>query len=57
LHYRHLGVIAQQLDQQALVMRVEMLDEDERHAAVRRHGREEAFEGIEAAGGGAEAND
>jgi hypothetical protein len=57
LHHRHLGVIARELDQQALVMRVEMLDQDERHAALRRHVREEALEGIEPAGGSAETDE
>jgi hypothetical protein len=49
LHHRHLGVIAQDLDQQALMMRIEMLDQDERHAALRRHVREEALEGVQPA--------
>src|SRR4029077_2923860 len=54
LHHRHLGLLAQELDEEALMMRVEMLDQDERDAAVRRHVREERPEGIEPAGGGAE---
>jgi len=54
LDHRHLGMIAQELDQQAFVMRVEMLDQDKRHAALRRHVREEALEGIQPAGRGAE---
>ena len=56
LPHGHLRVLAQQLGGQALVGGIEMLDHHERHAAVGRHGPEEADEGFEAAGRGAHAH-
>jgi hypothetical protein len=56
-HDRHGGMLAEQLDEHALVVRIEMLHQHERHAAVRRHVSEERLEGLEAAGGGADADD
>jgi len=57
LHHRHRGLPAQELDQQALVLGIEMLDQDEGHAALRRHDRKERLEGFEPAGGRAETHD
>lgn len=54
---RHRGAGAQQLDQQALVLRREMLDQHERHAAVGRHGGEEGPERLQPARRGADPDD
>jgi hypothetical protein len=48
---------SQQLDHHALMRRIEMLDQDECHAAVGRECVEESLEGLEAASGSADPND
>jgi hypothetical protein len=45
----HAGAPAQELDHVALPGRVEVLDHDERHAAVGRHGAEQLLERLETA--------
>ncbi len=57
LGHRHGGHPRQQLGHHALVVGIEVGDEDERHAAPGRHRREEALEGVEAAGRGANPDD
>jgi hypothetical protein len=57
LDHRHRRLPGQEVDQQALVVGVEMLDQDEGHAAFRRHVRKEILEGVEPAGGGAQCHD
>jgi hypothetical protein len=56
LPHRHRRVLAQQLGGQTFVGGIQMLDHHERHAAVGRHGPEEAGEGFETAGRGADAH-
>jgi hypothetical protein len=51
------GGLSQYLRQQALVVRGEMLNQDERHATVHRHGGKKRSKGVEAAGRGADADD
>jgi hypothetical protein len=51
---RHRRVPGQQLDHHALMRRIEMLDQDEGHAAVGRQRVEEILEGLETAGRGAD---
>ncbi len=51
------GVPAEQVDQHALVMGVQVLHQHERHAGIRGHIGEERREGFEAAGGGADTDD
>jgi hypothetical protein len=50
-------VTAQQIDHHAFVGRIQMLDEDERHAAVGGQRAQERFAGLEAACGCAYSND
>jgi hypothetical protein len=47
LHHRHRGVLGQQFDQQALVMGVEVLNQDEGHAVLWWHVRKKALKGLE----------
>ena len=42
-YHQHAGDLSQKLGQDALVVRSEVLHEDECHAAVRRHAGEEGF--------------
>ena len=44
-------------DHDALVRGVQVLDDDKRHAAARRHVPQELLEGLQPAGGGADADD
>jgi len=53
----HRRPAGEQLTQQAEVLRIEMLHEHERHAGVDGQGLEEAREGLEPAGGRADAHD
>jgi hypothetical protein len=57
LHDRQGGAASEDLGGQALGMRVEVLDHDERRAAVRGHVREQGLERLEAAGGDADGDD
>ncbi|MGC4120345.1 MAG: hypothetical protein QM765_38340 [Myxococcales bacterium] len=57
LLHGHLGRALQQLDQHPLVGRVQVLDDHERHAGAGGDVLEELLEGLQAAGGGAEAHD
>ena len=50
LHHRHRGHPLQQLGQRTAVAGVKMLDDDEGHAARRRHMAEKGFECLETAG-------
>ena len=54
---RQLGVPREQLVHQALEVGRQVLDDDERHPGVAREVVEEALERLEAAGGGADADD
>jgi hypothetical protein len=56
LRHRHGRAAAQDIDQRAGVVGIEMLDQDERHAGVRRRIGEEGPEGLQAAGRGAQAD-
>jgi hypothetical protein len=53
----HPGGALQQLRHDALVRGVQMLDDDKRHAAARRHPYEELLQRLKSAGGCADAND
>jgi hypothetical protein len=53
----HRGVGAQKIRQDALVLGAKMLDQDEGHAAVRRHVVEEGRKGLETAGRGPDRDD
>ena len=53
----HLRMPTQQFDKHAFVMRIEMLDEHEGQAAVRRHIREECLKGFKTSSGGANPDD
>ena len=55
--HRHRRVAGHDRGQRAFVMRIEMLDQHERHAAVGRHLGEERLEGVEPARRGADAHD
>ena len=54
LHWR---VASEQIDHQALVRRIEMLDQHEGHAAVGRQRVEELLEGVQTTGRGPQCND
>jgi hypothetical protein len=54
---RHGGEPGEQFVHQALEVGGEVLDDDEGHAGVGGHGFEEALQGFQAAGGGADADD
>ena len=56
LPYRHRGVAGQQIDHQAFVVRIEMLDHDERHAGARRQRAQQLAAGVEPAGGRADGD-
>ena len=56
LTHRHFGGAADELGHHALVVRVEMLDDHERHAGARRHVRKKALEGLQASCRGAHAD-
>jgi hypothetical protein len=51
------GVLRQQFWQKVRLVRNEMLDEDERHIALRRHPRKELLERFQPACGCAQAHD
>jgi hypothetical protein len=53
LHWR---VACEQIDHQALVRRIEMLDQHEGHAAVGRQRVEELLEGVQTTGRGPQCN-
>ena len=53
----HRGVRLQQLGQPALVVRVEMLDDDQGEAGPRRQRRQQLGQGAQSAGRGAKPND
>ena len=55
--HRHRGITRDDRGQRALVVRIEVLNQHERHAAVGRHVREERLERIQTAGGRPDAND
>ena len=59
LHHFHVraGDALEQLGQDALVRRVQVLDDDKGHAAARRNVPQEMLQGIESPGGGADADD
>src|SRR5689334_15905892 len=57
LLYRHRRMAAQQIDHHARMRRIEMLDQNERHAGAAREGSEQPPGGIEAASRGAEPDD
>ena len=50
LRHRHPGLFRQDLGQQALVLGIQMLDDDIRHVAGGRQGRQELRDGFETAG-------
>src|ERR1700730_118300 len=54
LLHLHLRMTGQQIDHHARMRRIEMLDQNEGHAGAGGERAEQAAEGIEAAGGGAE---
>ena len=56
LHDAHVGGALQQLVHDSLVRRVQVLDDDKRHAAALGHAPQELFQGFESAGGGADAD-
>ena len=51
------GGALEQFGHDALVRRVQMLDDDKRHAAARRHVAEKLLQRLQSAGGGADADD
>ena len=53
----HAGGALEQFGHDAFVRRVQMLDDDKRHAAVLRHMSEKMLQRFESAGGGADADD
>ena len=53
----HGGGALEELRHDALVRRVEVLDDDKGHAASLRHVLQELFEGLQSSGGGADADD
>ncbi len=53
----HAGGALQQFRHDPLVRRVEVLDDDKRHAAARRHVPQKLLQGFESPGGGANAHD
>ena len=57
LVHRHRGMPGEDLGHHAFAVRREVLDQDERHAAVRPHGVEKLGESFQAARGGADADD
>ena len=57
LHHLHAGGALQQLGHDALVRRVEVLDDDIGHAAAWRHVAQEQFQRLQPPGGGADADD
>ena len=56
LHDLHGGLLGQQFGGEAFVLGIEMLDQNEAHAAVRRHGIHKSLEGVKAAGRRADAD-
>jgi hypothetical protein len=54
--HRHGGCLAQNINQRALVVRGQVPDQDERHAAIGRHFLKESLEGIKSAGRCAKAD-
>ena len=56
LNHLHAGHALQQLRHHPLVCRVQMLDDHESHAAVRRHMPQKLLQRLEPAGGGADAD-
>ena len=56
-HHRNRALRSEQLDQQALVVRGEVLHQHERHAGVGRQVRQKALEGGQTSGRGADADD
>ena len=57
LDHAHDRSALKQFGHDAFARRVEMLDDDERHAAVFRHMRKEMFQRFESTGGSANADD
>ena len=57
LQHLHWRVASEQIDHQALMRRIEMLDQDEGHAAVGRQGVKKLLEGVETTGRGPQSND
>ena len=53
----HAGGALEQFGHDAFVRRVQVLDDDKRHAAARRHVAQELFQRLESPGGGADADD
>ena len=53
----HAGGALEQFGHDPLVRRVQVLDDDKRHAAARRHVPQELLQGLEPPGGGADADD
>jgi hypothetical protein len=53
----HLAGLGKQLSQMTLVFRVQMLNQDERHAGISRQMSEQLCECLQSAGGGPYAND
>ena len=53
----HAGGALEQFGHDALVRRVQVLDDDKRHAAARRHVPQKLLQGLESPGGGADADD
>jgi hypothetical protein len=54
LAHRHLGATAEELGQVAHVRRVQMHDDDEAQAPIRRHCPDEPFQGVESSSRGAD---
>jgi len=55
-HHRHPGVPLEDFSQDAFVLGAQVLDDHEAHAAVRGHVGKKGFQGLQAAGGGADAH-